>query len=167
MQPSEIGHRDRRGRTGVARLLRRLAAAAAAVAEQMAQVVRERFSAAGIDDAEVTFVSGDGFMIAAPVQARADVIGLVERGRVAIYDWERSVVGPPASGARGGDAERAISRDQAETRAAAHLHRSHERARPPRQPEGSRRRLRPGPAFRDRARRSDRRRAPHRPRRGA
>jgi ParB-like chromosome segregation protein Spo0J len=171
MDPSNLGNRDRRSRTGAARRLRRLAAAAgvlvlafalvlsvsrgeeafversasdesaaahtlsyvvepagAAAAEQTAQVLRERLSAAGLHDTEVRIASSAALTITAPAQALAHVTALVERGRVAIYDWERSVLGPrgaPAPGdanvTGGSDAGRgaAITRAQAETRAGA------------------------------------------------
>ena len=61
-------------------------------ATEAAQILRERLNAAGIT-AEVT--AGDGTLtITAPDTARADVTALTAPGRLAIYDWERSVLGP-------------------------------------------------------------------------
>jgi preprotein translocase subunit SecD len=61
-------------------------------ATEAAQILRERLTAAGIT-AEVT--AGDSTLtIAAPASARAGVAALTAPGRLAIYDWERSVLGP-------------------------------------------------------------------------
>ena len=61
-------------------------------ATEAAQILRERLNAAGIT-AEVT--AGDGTLtITAPDTARAAVTALTAPGRFAIYDWERSVLGP-------------------------------------------------------------------------
>jgi preprotein translocase subunit SecD len=59
---------------------------------EAAQILRERLSAVGIS-AEVA--AGDRMLtITAPDAARADVAALTAPGRLAIYDWERSVLGP-------------------------------------------------------------------------
>lgn len=96
-------------------------------AEQTAQVLRERLAAAGVDGADVT-VSGGSLTITAPPDAREAVTSLTQPGRVAFYDWERSVLGPrgePApedSSTTGGpDAGRgaAVTKAEAEARAAA------------------------------------------------
>jgi preprotein translocase subunit SecD len=61
-------------------------------ATEASQILRERLEAAAIT-AEVT--TGDGTLtITAPDTARADVTALTAPGRLAIYDWERSVLGP-------------------------------------------------------------------------
>ena len=64
-----------------------------AAAQQAAQVMRERLSAAGIPGAGVSVSSG-GLTISAPAGASEDVSALTKRGRLAIYDWEGSVLGP-------------------------------------------------------------------------
>jgi len=59
---------------------------------EAARILRDRLSAAGIT-AVVT--AGDhSLAITAPESARADVTALTAPGRFAIYDWERSVLGP-------------------------------------------------------------------------
>ena len=61
-------------------------------ATEAAQILRERLNAAVIA-AEVT--AGDSTLtITAPDSARAAVTALTAPGRFAIYDWERSVLGP-------------------------------------------------------------------------
>ena len=96
-------------------------------ADQTAQVLRERFAAAGVDGADVT-VSGGSLTITAAPGAREAVTALTQPGRVAFYDRERSVLGPrgePAledpSTTGGPDAGRgaAVTKAEAETRAAA------------------------------------------------
>ena len=57
-----------------------------------AQIMRERLNAAGIT-AEVT-VGDRTLTIAAPRAAHTAVTALTAPGRLAIYDWERSVLGP-------------------------------------------------------------------------
>jgi hypothetical protein len=100
----------------------------AATAERAAQVMRERLAAAGIDDAGVSVSSSGSLTITAPAGAREDVTALSKRGRLAIYDWERSVLGPrgrPAPSSEsvtgGQDAGRAaaLTSAEAEERAAA------------------------------------------------
>jgi preprotein translocase subunit SecD len=91
------------------RLSYRVEPAGAAAAEQTAQVMRARLAAAGIDGADVSVPSGASLTITAPAGARADVAALVARGRLAIYDWERSVLGGPA----------AVTKAEAEARASA------------------------------------------------
>jgi preprotein translocase subunit SecD len=93
-------------------------------ATQAAQILRERLNAAGIT-AEVT--AGDRTLtITAPDAARADVTGLTAPGRLAIYDWERSVLGPDGRPAPidpavtgGQDAGRAAALTEAEARSRA------------------------------------------------
>jgi hypothetical protein len=59
--------------------------------------MRARLAAAGIDGAGVSVAPGAGLTITAPAGARADVTALAARGRLGIYDWERSVLGPRAT----------------------------------------------------------------------
>ena len=59
-----------------------------------ARVMRERLAAAGVRDASVSVAAGGSLTITVPAAARADVAALVRSGRLAIYDWERSVLGP-------------------------------------------------------------------------
>jgi preprotein translocase subunit SecD len=61
-------------------------------ADEVAQILRTRLAAAGVD-AHVA-VSGGRLTITAPEGTRADVAALTQPGRLAIYDWERSVLGP-------------------------------------------------------------------------
>jgi preprotein translocase subunit SecD len=61
-------------------------------AEEVAQILRARFAATGVD-AQVT-VSGGRLTITAPEGTRAEVTALTQPGRLAIYDWESSVLGP-------------------------------------------------------------------------
>jgi preprotein translocase subunit SecD len=94
-------------------------------AEPTAQVMRDRLAAAGIDDARVS-VSSTGLTISAPAADRDAVTALTQRGSVAFYDWERSVLGPDGAPAPadpsvtgGPDAGRAaaVTRAEAEARA--------------------------------------------------
>jgi preprotein translocase subunit SecD len=78
-------------------------------AEQTAEILRERLGAAGIEGAGVSAASSGSLTISAPARARANVTALTAEGRLAIYDWERSVLGPGTS-----------SQADAEARAAAH-----------------------------------------------
>ena len=78
---------------GAIELSYRLERADTATTRRAAQVMRERLAAAGIPGAGVA-VSASGVTITAPAGARADVAALTKRGRLAIYDWERSVLGP-------------------------------------------------------------------------
>ena len=66
----------------------------AAAAERTAQVMRERLAAAGVDDARVSVSSPGGLTVTAPAADREAVTALAQRGQVAFYDWERSVLGP-------------------------------------------------------------------------
>ena len=63
-------------------------------AQASARVMRERLAAAGVRDAGVSVAAGGSLAITVPASARADVATLVHSGRLAIYDWERSVLGP-------------------------------------------------------------------------
>src|SRR4051794_11949075 len=57
-----------------------------------AQILRDRMNAAGVT---ATVAAGDrSLAITAPAGARAEVTALTAPGRFAIYDWERSVLGP-------------------------------------------------------------------------
>ena len=56
------------------------------------EILRQRLSAAGIGASLST--DGDTVTITAPASERANVIALAAPGRFAIYDWERSVLGP-------------------------------------------------------------------------
>jgi preprotein translocase subunit SecD len=93
-------------------------------ATQAARILRERLDAAGITAA---ITAGDSTLtITAPEAARADVTALTAPGRFAIYDWERSVLGPdgrpaPADPAvtGGPDASHATALTEAEARARA------------------------------------------------
>jgi preprotein translocase subunit SecD len=82
--------------------------------------MRDRLAAAGVDGVEVS-AAGGTLAITAPRSARADVAALVQSGRLAIYDWEGSVLGPrgvPAPGdasvTGGQDAGRAAATSKAE-----------------------------------------------------
>ena len=63
-------------------------------AADSARLMRERLAAAGVRDATVSAAAGGSLTITVPAAARADVATLVRSGRFAIYDWERSVLGP-------------------------------------------------------------------------
>jgi preprotein translocase subunit SecD len=98
-------------------------------AERTAEVMRARLAAAGIGDATVGHGSG-GLTITAPASARADVTALVAPGRLAIHDWERTVLGPRGAPAPADDEvtgnpdpgnAAALSREEAEARARAAL----------------------------------------------
>ena len=95
-------------------------------AEQTAQVMRDRLDLAGVRGATVSVSSTGSLTITAPASKRAAVTALTERGRVAFYDWERSVLGPDSAPAPsdatvtgGPDAGRAaaITKTEAEQRA--------------------------------------------------
>ena len=62
-------------------------------AEQTAQVMRDRLDLAGVRGATVSVSSTGSLTITAPAGERSAVTALTERGRVAFYDWERSVLG--------------------------------------------------------------------------
>ena len=66
-----------------------------------ARVMRERLAAAGVRDAAVSTTAGGSLVMTVPAAARADVAALVHSGRFAIYDWERSVLGPRSAPAPG------------------------------------------------------------------
>jgi hypothetical protein len=91
-----------------------------------ARLLRERLAAAGVRSAGVSVASGGGLAITVPTSARADVAALVAGGRVAIYDWERSVLGPrgdpspgnaSVTGGRGAGQSAATTKAEAEARA--------------------------------------------------
>ncbi len=92
-------------------------------AQRTARVVRARLAAAGIPGAAVSVTPGASLTITAPASARADVAALVEPGELAIYDWERSLVGPggaPDEESAGGDPlAAAVTQAEAQERAAA------------------------------------------------
>jgi len=105
----------------------RLEPAGAAAAKESAEVLRTRLVAAHIDGAQVAVTSAAGVTVTVPAAARADVAALTRPGRLAFYDWERSVLGPdgrpaPAdeSVTGGQDAGRgaAITKDAADALAA-------------------------------------------------
>jgi preprotein translocase subunit SecD len=98
--------------TGAVRLPYRVEPSGAAAAEEAAQVMRARLAAAGIEDAHVS-ASSAGLAISAPAAARADVTALTQQGRLAIYDFERSVIGGTAA-----DPPRPVAKAEAEARAA-------------------------------------------------
>jgi hypothetical protein len=91
-----------------------------------ARVMRERLAAVGIRGAGVS-ATGGSLAITAPPSARAEVAALTQSGRFAIYDWERSVLGPKGAaapddasvtGAPGAGQSAATSKAEAEKRAA-------------------------------------------------
>lgn len=89
---------------------------------EAAQILRERLHAAGVG-ADVKAADGT-LAIIAPAAARVDTKALTASGRLEIYDWERSVLGPdgrPApsdpSVTGGSDAGRAAAQSEAEARA--------------------------------------------------
>lgn len=99
---------------------------ATTAAERSAEILRARIAAAGISGATVT-VAGDRVGVDADTKALADVAALAVPGRLAIYDWEASVLGPdgqPApddatvTGDPGAGQEAAVSQYQAVLRAA-------------------------------------------------
>ena len=106
----------------------RLDPAGTEVAEQTAQVMRARLDAMDIDDVEVSVASGGAALhFTAPADVRGDVAALTQRGRVAFYDWEPSVLGPggrpaPADDSVTGGQNTAhgvgVTRAEAEARAA-------------------------------------------------
>lgn len=104
----------------------RIEPSGAAAAERTAEVMRERLAAAGVDDAGVSVSSSGGLTVTAPAADRDAVTALAQTGRIAFYDWERSVLGPDGASApadpsvtggpdAGGGA--AITRAEAEARA--------------------------------------------------
>lgn len=108
---------------GSLRLSYRVEGNAAATAD----VMRERLSAAGIDSADVSVSPSGSLTVTAPADARADVTALEQTGRLAFYDWERSVLGPrgvPAprdasvTGFGPGGLDAAVTKAEAEARAA-------------------------------------------------
>ena len=110
--------------SGALQLGYRLPGAGAETTAQAAQVMRKRLAAAGLDGAGVTVSSSGGLTITAPAGARGDVAALSKRGRLAVYDWEASVLGPrgrPAPSSEsvtgGQDAGRAAALTSAEAEA--------------------------------------------------
>jgi preprotein translocase subunit SecD len=104
----------------------RLEPSGAAAAERTAQVMRERLAAAGVDDADVSVSSSGGLTVTAPAADRDAVTALTHTGRVAFYDWERSVLGPDGTPAPadpsvtgGPDAGAAVAITKAEAEARA------------------------------------------------
>jgi preprotein translocase subunit SecD len=87
-----------------------------AAAEQAAELLRARLAAVGIDDARVSVSSAAGVTITAPGTPRSELTALTQRGRLAIYDWERSVLGNVPGGAGAGQAG-GLTRAEAERRA--------------------------------------------------
>ena len=59
-----------------------------------ARIMNDRLAAAGVRGAGVSAGAGGSVALTVPASARADVAALVHSGRLAIYDWERSVLGP-------------------------------------------------------------------------
>lgn len=162
-----ISRGDQASRSGL-QLTFRVEPAGAAAAQGAAQVMRARLSAAAIADARVAVASNASLTITAPASAHADVTALVQRGHVAISDWERSVLGPrPGSPGRASGAQalvRARRRSRPDRRRhrerrrgdrpgdrgpdrhdrvhrtrAAGLHRAHAHPRPPRTCPGGQR----------------------------
>jgi SecD/SecF fusion protein len=98
----------------------------AAAAERSADILRARIAAAGISGATVS-VAGDRVGVDIDGASLADVAALAVPGRLAIYDWEASVLGPngrPApgdstvTGDPGAGQEASVSQYQAVLRAA-------------------------------------------------
>ena len=73
-------------------------------AADSARVMRERLAAAGVRDAGVSVAAGGVLAMTVPETAQADVAALVRSGRFAVYDWERSVLGPRSTPAPGDEA---------------------------------------------------------------
>jgi SecD/SecF fusion protein len=65
----------------------------ATAAERSAEVLRERIAAAGVDGATVS-VAGDRVGVDVDGSGLGTVAALAVPGRLAIYDWETSVLGP-------------------------------------------------------------------------
>jgi preprotein translocase subunit SecD len=65
----------------------------AAETQATALNLRERLSRLGVRGASVS-TTATGVTITAPAAARADIAALTQPGRLAIYDWEESVLGP-------------------------------------------------------------------------
>jgi len=72
-----------------------------AASSSTARILRERLAVAGVRDAGVFVTAGGSVTISVPASAQADVAPLVAAGRFAIYDWERSVLGPRGNSAPG------------------------------------------------------------------
>ncbi len=99
---------------------------AAAAAQESADVLRERFAAAGIRGATVT-VAGDALRIDAASAAPGEVAALAVPGALKIYDWEASALGPDGrptprndgvTGGQGAGTAGAVSLDEATRRVA-------------------------------------------------
>jgi preprotein translocase subunit SecD len=97
-------------------------------AAQAEDIMRERLATAGVRGGTVSTGPDGRLIVSAPPESRAEVDALTQPGRLAIYDWEASVLGPdgaPAPGdpsvTGGEDAGNAgaTSLPQAEVRAAA------------------------------------------------
>jgi len=98
----------------------------AAAAQASADILRERIAAAGITGATVT-VDGDRIGVGPDSAEPEQVAALTVPGKLGIYDWEASVLGPdgrpaPAddgvTGGAGVGVDGAVSRDEAARRAA-------------------------------------------------
>jgi preprotein translocase subunit SecD len=70
-------------------------------AASAARIMRDRLGAAGVRGAGVSVPAGGGLTMTVPASAQAEVAALVQSGRLAIYDWERSVLGPRGAPAPG------------------------------------------------------------------
>ncbi len=97
-----------------------------AAAQASADILRERFAAAGIRGATVT-VAGDRIRVDAGSVAPGEIAALTVPGKLGIYDWEASVLGPDGrptpgndgvTGGQGAGTESAVSRGEAARRAA-------------------------------------------------
>ncbi len=108
---------------GDVRLTFRVEPAGGDAAAQTARMIRSRFAAAGVAGSNVSITSGDDLRITAPASAKESVTALVEPGRLAIQDWEPSLLGPggaPDESSAGGDPLAAgVTRAEARRRAAA------------------------------------------------
>jgi preprotein translocase subunit SecD len=96
--------------------------------EAMVPALRERLAAAGVAPATVTASAGR-LSVIVPTRDRDLVPALLEKGELAVYDWEASVLGPDgrpaptdAAVTGGPDAGRstAVSKAEADRRAAKH-----------------------------------------------
>jgi len=95
-----------------------------AAALDTAACLRDRLARLGVHGAKVTATT-DGVTITGPAAARADLAAVTQPGELAVYDWERSVLGPrglPApddpevTGGEDAGHSAALSRREAESR---------------------------------------------------
>lgn len=104
--------------SGATHLTYRVEPATSGSSQRTAEVLRARLSAAGIDDAQVSSPSAASLTITGPAGTQDRVAQLVRPGRLAIYDWEKSLVGADASTAPSGDpSAQGVTEDEAKARA--------------------------------------------------